>query len=99
MDKIVRFNILGRVTTSWTYSIHLLKDVTFLFDKGKRKKFDPDVSEYMQHVLQELDDGKYYELLQSDHFIKVRFFFIIYENYSVVSRQLIFETDRFQCLN
>ena len=24
MDKIVQFNILGRVTTSWTYSIMLL---------------------------------------------------------------------------
>merc|ERR1740128_248302 len=41
-------------------------DFTNCSTEGKRKKFSADVSEYMQNVLEELDDGKYFELLQSD---------------------------------
>ena len=48
--------------------------IQYCFMKGKRLRyFDPDVHEYMQRVVNELDGGKFSELLNSDLNTKVSY--------------------------
>ena len=43
MDKIVRFNILGRVTTSWKYSTFVFKFESESDDTLQKKTILPDL--------------------------------------------------------
>ena len=42
MDKIVRFNILGRVTTSWTYSM-IIKEEDLFQNRLRQEIKGPDI--------------------------------------------------------